>query len=281
MIFLEYYENIIRLSIFASVFILMAVLEAVLPRKKRTLLRGARWFTNGSLVVINTLTLRLAAPILAVGLAEIASERGWGLLSLLSLPVWIELIIAVSALDMLIYAQHVASHKIPILWRFHKVHHVDRDIDVTTGARFHPIEIILSMGYKLVCVIALGPSALSVFIFEVLLNASAMFNHANVRLAEVIDRNMRLAVVTPDMHRVHHSIIHQETDSNYGFFLSVWGRLFGTYKAQPSKGHEGMTIGLVEHQTKKPASLLWSLTLPFMSSRNEVDPAQQRSEKAA
>lgn len=269
MTFLEQYESIIRLSVFAGVFILMAVLEAVLPRKQRVLPRGARWFTNWALVVIDTVTLRIAVPVLAVGMADIAAKQGWGLLALVALPVWAEMVIAVIVLDLLIYAQHVASHKIPILWRFHKVHHVDRDIDVTTGARFHPIEIVLSMGYKLVCVIALGPAALAVFIFELLLNASAVFNHANFRLPAGLDRIMRLGFVTPDVHRVHHSIIREETDSNYGFFLTVWDRLFGTYIAQPDAGHDGMTIGLADYQTKQPASLWWSLLFPFMPRRGE------------
>ena len=204
-----------------------------------------------------------AVPVLAVAMAEIAAARGWGLLNLVDLPLWLEFVIAVAVLDMLIYAQHVATHKTPILWRLHQVHHADRDIDVTTGARFHPVEIVLSMGYKLLCVIALGPSALAVFVFEVLLNASAMFNHANVRLPLSVDRVMRSVIVTPDMHRVHHSIVRNETDSNYGFFLSIWDRLFGTYIAQPRDGHDGMTIGLKEYQTPKPANLFWCLWLPF------------------
>lgn len=263
MTFLETYEQSVRLGVFAGVFLLMALLEAFFPRKERVLGRGQRWFTNWSIVIIDTLALRVLVPVLAVGMADIAAREGWGLFNLLDWPFVIEVIIAVIVLDLCIYAQHVASHKIPVLWRLHSVHHADRDIDVTTGARFHPVEILLSMGFKIVCVIALGAPAIAVFIFEVLLNAAAMFNHANFNIAQPIDRLLRLVVVTPDMHRVHHSVLQPETDSNYGFCLSWWDRIFRTYVDQPRDGHEGMTIGLEEHQTEKPAQLVWSLSLPF------------------
>jgi len=261
--FLEQYEALVRLSVFAGGFTLLALMETALPRKKRVLPRVHRWITNWSLVIVDTLALRILAPVLAVGMAQIAASKGWGVLSMVALPLWLEILIAVAVLDIAVYAQHVVSHKIPFLWRFHKVHHADRDIDVTTGSRFHPIEILASMAYKLVCVIALGPAAIAVFIFEVLLNASAMFSHSNIKIPLGLDNLMRRIIVTPDMHRVHHSIIRRETDSNYGFFLSAWDRLFRTYIAQPQDGHDGMTIGLAEHQDARPASFLWCLVLPF------------------
>ncbi|MDY7098154.1 MAG: sterol desaturase family protein, partial [Pseudomonadota bacterium] len=193
--------------------------------------------------------------------------RGWGLLNLVALPFWVEVLIAIVLLDFAVWAQHVASHKIPILWRFHKVHHADRDIDVTTGARFHPVEILLSMLYKLACVIVLGPAAVAVFLFEVILNASAMFNHSNVRLPARFDALLRSLIVTPDMHRVHHSAIQRETDSNYGFFLSLWDKVFGVHIAQPELGHDRMVIGLDEYQDDAPSSLRWSLAEPFRKAR--------------
>lgn len=263
MTFLDQYEGVIRFAVFAGVFVLMAVLEAVFPRKDRALPRAQRWLTNGGFVVIDTLALRLVLPVLAVGMAEIAARNGWGLFNSLALPFWLEVALAFVILDLLIYAQHVATHKIPVLWRLHKVHHADRDIDATTGVRFHPVEIVLSMTYKLLCVVILGAPALAVFLFEVVLNAAALFNHANVRLPSGVDRIARRVIVTPDMHRVHHSVHRQETDSNYGFFLSVWDRMFRTYIAEPRDGHDAMTIGLSGYQDEKPARLLWSLWLPF------------------
>lgn len=256
-------EGTIRLSIFASIFAIMALSEALLPRKARTQSRARRWFTNWSLVILDTLALRIVFPVLAVGAATYAETRGWGLLNIVTLPLWLEISIAILLLDLAVYAQHVASHKIPMLWKIHKVHHADRDIDVTTGARFHPVEIVLSMAYKLVLVVLIGPAAFAVFLFEVVLNASAMFNHSNVKLPLALDRYLRAIIVTPDMHRVHHSIVRRETDSNYGFFLSGWDRIFGTYIAQPKLGHEGIIIGLEEHQNHEPSGLIWSLLLPF------------------
>jgi sterol desaturase/sphingolipid hydroxylase (fatty acid hydroxylase superfamily) len=251
------------MSVFAGVLGVMALAEAALPRKDRTQPRTTRWFTNIGLVVIDTLALRLLFPILAVGVAEIATRNGWGLLSLTDWPFWLEVVIAAILLDMAIYWQHVASHKVPMLWRVHRVHHADRDIDATTGTRFHPVEIVLSMLYKFVIIIALGAPALGVFIFEVLLNGSAMFNHANLKLPLWLDRILRTLIVTPDMHRVHHSVIHREIDSNYGFNLSIWDRMFRTYIDQPQEGHDGMTIGLEPYQDDKPSRLDWSLLLPF------------------
>ncbi len=263
MSFLEQYEAIIRLGTFAGIFLIMALLEIAMPRKKRVLGRGSRWFTNMSLVLVDTLAIRLIMPILAVGMADYAAGRGWGLLALVDLPMWVEIIIAFLLLDMLIYAQHIGFHKIPILWRIHKVHHADRDLDVTSGARFHPLEAVISMAYKLICIALIGPAAFAVFLFEVVLNAASMFNHANVRLPLGLDRLMRFFIVTPDMHRVHHSVLERETNSNYSFFLTIWDRLFRTYTAQPEQGHDGMIVGLSEYQNDKPANLIWSLFVPF------------------
>ncbi len=260
-------ENFIRIGVFAAVLAIMAILEALFPRRKRTQGRGRRWVTNLGLVVIDSVAVKLLVPITALAAAEIASAKGWGLFALVDLPVVFEIVAAVILLDLAIYGQHIASHKLPILWRFHKVHHADRDIDVTTGTRFHPVEIVLSMFYKCLCVLLIGPAVIAVFIFEVVLNATAMFNHANVRLPSWLDRGIRMILVTPDMHRVHHSVIRRETDSNYGFSLSVWDRLFRTYIPQPAAGHDRMTIGLSQYQTSRPSSLTWCLNLPFRSSK--------------
>jgi len=257
------FENPLRLSVFLGVLIALMILEALFPRKARTQTRRRRWTTNIGIIIADTLAVRLLIPVLAVGVAAFASAKGWGLFNMISAPFWLEVILAFVLLDMLIYAQHVASHKIPILWRIHKVHHVDRDIDVTTAIRFHPLEIILSMGYKFLCILMLGPAVVAVIIFEIVLNASAMFNHANLRLPLRVDRVLRRIIVTPDMHRVHHSTLQQETDSNYGFNLSLWDRLFRTYTDQPSLGHDNMHIGLEPHQTAQPTQFWWSLFLPF------------------
>lgn len=259
------HETLIRLSIFGGLFALFATIEALAPRRNRTQPRGHRWLTNWTLSIIDTATLRLLAfalPLLAVGAAMDAGQQGWGLFNLISLPGPIELILAILIFDFAIWIQHLVTHKIPLLWRLHRVHHADRDIDVTTAIRFHPVEIALSMLLKIGLVYLLGPSALAIILFEIILNGTAMFNHANIKLPLPLDRALRLVLVTPDMHRVHHSIHRHEHDSNYGFALSIWDRLFGTYVAQPAKGHEGMTIGL-QWQDKRPNKLGWSLALPF------------------
>ena len=261
------HENSIRLGTFVCVFVVMAIIEHLAPRRKLHVNKQKRWFTNFGLVIVDTITLRLIMPFAAIAVASISVEKGWGIFAFTPLPVWLEIIFAIILLDLLIYAQHVASHKIPLLWRVHKVHHVDRDLDVTSGFRFHPIEIILSMLFKFLCIIALGAPVIAIFLFEVILNASAMFNHSNIKLAISVDSKLRNVIMTPDAHRVHHSAIQQETDTNYGFFLSCWDKLFNTYHAQPKLGHDKMTIGLGEHQTEQPSSLLWCLALPFQSNK--------------
>jgi sterol desaturase/sphingolipid hydroxylase (fatty acid hydroxylase superfamily) len=217
--------------------------------------------------VLDALLLRLmamlAVPIAAVAAGFYAESNGIGLLNQVEWPGWLKVVIALLTLDLAIWAQHLVSHKVPIFWRLHQVHHADRDIDVTTAIRFHPIEIGLSMLWKIVVVLAIGASPLAVFLFEVILNGCAMFNHANLALPRWLDGILRLFIVTPDMHRVHHSVLHREHDSNYGFNLSVWDRLFRTYTAQPEGGHRGMTIGLPPYQNLNPSRFDWSLLLPF------------------
>lgn len=260
-------EPVIRLSAFAGVFAVMAICEALLPRRELILGRPRRWLANIGVALIDSLVVRFTFPLVAMGAAVLAAERGWGIFNLAPWPFLLEGLLAILLLDLAIYAQHVVTHKLPILWRLHQVHHADRDIDVTTGIRFHPIEIALSMIWKIAVVIALGAPAWAVLIFEVVLNAMAMFSHANFDLGRRTDRWLRWIVVTPDMHRVHHSVLRDETDSNYGFNLSLWDRLFGTYRPQPADGHIGMTIGLQPYQDDRPAGLIWILLLPFQRLR--------------
>ena len=259
------HEAAIRLTIFLGLFALFALAEALAPRRPRMQPRSRRWVTNWGITLVNTLTLRALAfglPLLAVGAAADASSNGWGLFNTLGWPAWIEVLLAVLILDLAIWAQHLVTHKVPILWRLHRVHHADRDFDVTTAIRFHPVEIALSMVLKIGLVYLLGPSAIAVILFEILLNGTALFNHSNWRIPLSVDALLRKLLVTPDMHRVHHSIHRYEHDSNYGFALSIWDRMFGTYRDQPEAGHDDMTIGL-EWQDDRPAKLGWSLWLPF------------------
>lgn len=244
----------------------MALWETLAPRRERRFPRLRRWPSNFGLVVFNTLALRLIVPTAAVGAALVSVERGWGLFNYIALPGWVEVTAAVVILDLVIYGQHVLFHRVPMLWRLHRMHHADLDLDVTSGARFHTIEILASMGIKLVVVTALGAPALGVLIFEVVLNATSMFNHANVKVPESIERLLRLVVVTPDMHRVHHSILRRETHSNFGFNLPWWDRLLGTYRDQPQEGHTGMTIGIDQFRSPRELVLDRMLTQPF---RNE------------
>jgi len=256
-------ETWIRLLMFIGVLAVMAAWERLMPR--RTLIQGyKRWPANLGIVALNGLIVRLLIPAGAIGAALWASEQGWGLLTLVDLPFWASMIIAVILLDLVIYLQHLVVHAVPILWRLHMVHHADRDIDVTTGLRFHPIEILLSMLIKMASVILIGAPALAVVVFEVILNGMAMFNHSNIRLPAAIDSIIRTLFVTPDMHRIHHSVIKRETNSNYGFNLSIWDRLFGTYTAQPERGQTGMTIGLNQFQSAPTERLVWMLRLPFV-----------------
>lgn len=253
-------EGAIRLSVFLGVLILMGGLETLFPARKRVQKRSSRWFTNIGLVVIDTLVIRLLFPVIAVGAALWAKEEGWGLFNLISLPQWLGVLLAVILLDMMIYWQHVAFHRIPVLWRLHKVHHADRDLDASSGLRFHPVEIVISMIYKMVIVVALGTPVVAVIIFEILLNACAIFNHANVRLPKWLERPLRLVMVTPALHRIHHSVIERETNTNFGFSVIWWDKIFRSYTDQPAGK---LTLGLSEYQTDAPSGLWWSLIAPF------------------
>ncbi len=254
----------IRLAFFLGVFAIVAVCEALAPRRARTVARRLRWPNNIGVVVLNTIVLRLVFPTAAVGVALAAEARGWGLFNALAVPIWLALPLSVLLLDLAIYLQHVMFHAVPALWRLHRMHHADLDVDVTTGTRFHPVEILLSMLIKLAVVAALGPPAVAVLVFEVLLNASSMFNHGNLGIPRHLDRVLRLFLVTPDMHRVHHSVVVTETNSNFGFNLPWWDRLFGTYRAQPAAGHEGMTIGIEQFRDPGELRLDRMLIQPFV-----------------
>ncbi len=258
------HEAGIRLGFFIGIFAVMALWEIFAPRRSLKLAKSARWLNNIALVVLNTLLLRLLFPAAAVGVAAFVNEHGWGILNLYQLPLAISTLLSVVALDFLIYLQHVMVHAIPLFWRLHRVHHADLDFDVTTGSRFHPLEIILSMLIKFTAIVALGPPVIAVVIFEIILNASSMFNHSNVRMPVNIDRLLRFVIVTPDMHRVHHSIEDDETNCNFGFSLPWWDRLFGTYRTQPRGGHEAMTIGIRSFRQIKDCNRLpGMLSIPF------------------
>lgn len=242
-------EPTIRLAAFLGVLVAMALWEVAAPRRRREIPRVIRWTNNLALVVVDTAILRLTFPVIAVGLAVMAEDRGWGVFNNIDVAPWLAIVISMLLLDLAIYLQHVMFHAVPGLWRLHRMHHADLEFDATTGLRFHPVEIVISMGIKLVLVAALGPPAVAVLLFEVLLNATAFFNHANIDLPRRVDRILRWLVVTPDMHRVHHSVDPRETNSNYGFNLPWWDRLLGTYVRQPAKGHEGMTVGIEQFRT--------------------------------
>ncbi len=257
-------EVTIRLGFFFGIFAIMALWEMLSPRRVLSTSKSLRWSNNLGLVFLNSIVLRLLFPAAAVGVALFAREQGWGLFNYYHLPFVLAAIASVIIMDAVIYLQHVMVHAVPLLWRLHRVHHADPDYDVTTGARFHPLEIILSMLIKFATILLLGPPLIAVVIFEVLLNATAMFNHANVKLPLTVDRILRLLVVTPDMHRVHHSVEDDEANSNFGFNLPWWDRIFGTYRSQPRGGHEGMTIGI--HNYHDPRQISWlsgMLLFPF------------------
>ncbi len=265
-------ETTIRLSCFVGVLLAMTVWELLAPRRKLTVAKGLRWASNLGLVTLNIVAQRLFLPVTVVGAAMFAASRNWGLFNLLELPPWLEIAIAVIVLDLAIYLQHILFHAVPMLWRLHMVHHADLDIDVTTGIRFHTIEILLSAFIKIGVVVAFGIAPVAVVAFEVLLNATSMFNHSNIRMPVWLDRLLRLVVVTPDMHRVHHSVEMLETNSNYGFNLPWWDFLLGTYRAQPTKGHEAMEIGLSLIRDERDADRLdRMLLLPFLRRRNHLD----------
>jgi len=256
-------EIILRLSAFAGVFVLLALWEVLAPRRKLGVGRAPRWPSNLGILVADVLIVRLVAPTAVVGAALIAAGGGWGLFHALGLRLSVAVLLGILILDLVIYLQHVLFHRVPVLWRLHRMHHADLDIDVTTGVRFHPFEILLSVAVKVVVVIAFGLPPVAVLIFEVLLNVTSMFNHANIAMPEWLDAIVRLIVVTPDMHRVHHSIVRGETNSNFGFNLPWWDRLFGTYRAAPQAGHDGMTVGLPVFRDARELRFDRLLTQPF------------------
>ncbi len=253
----------LRLMAFFSVLVVMALWEVAAPRRRREIPRLLRWTNNIAIVALDTLLVRLAFPVLAVGFALMAAERGWGFFNVVAAPWWVAVAVSIVVLDLVIYLQHVMFHAVPTLWRLHRMHHSDLEFDVSTGIRFHPIEIGLSMAIKLGAVAVLGPPAVAVLAFEVLLNATSMFSHSNVRLPLAVDQLLRLLVVTPDMHRVHHSIYTDETNSNYGFNVPWWDRLFRTYRPQPRDGHEAMTIGIEQFRTRRDLWIDRLLIQPF------------------
>lgn len=259
------YEVPVRLSFFFGVFVLMAIWEHHAPRRVLTVSKLTRWLNNIALVFLNSIIVRLLFPAAAVGVASYAAQHQWGLLHQFPIDFPFAVLLSIVVLDFVIYLQHVMLHAVPLLWRLHSVHHADLDYDVSTGARFHPFEIILSMLLKFAAIVVIGPPVIAVIIFEVLLNGLSMFNHGNVELPKKLDALLRLLVVTPDMHRVHHSIEENEANSNFGFNLSCWDRLFGTYRAQPRQGHIKMTVGIRKHRTlKQVTGLPGILLLPFV-----------------
>ena len=257
------HEAALRLGFFFGVLVLMAAWELIAPRRALAQSKAVRWYANLGIVALNTILARVVFPMAPVAVAVVAGDRGWGLLNLIHAPAWAAIPLAVLVLDFAIYLQHVMFHAVPAFWRLHRMHHADLDFDVTTGARFHPIEILLSVAIKIGVIVLIGAPPVAVLIFEVLLNATSMFNHSNVTLPLGLDRILRWIVVTPDMHRVHHSILPYETNSNFGFNLPWWDRLLGTYRDQPEKGHAGMTIGIDLFRDPAQLHLHRMLVQPF------------------
>jgi len=263
-------ESLVRLATFLGMLVTVGAFETFFPRKQLTAPKPGRWLANISIVLLDSILVRLLIPLGATGASLIADSHGWGVLNLIELPLWSGVLIATVLLDLAIYLQHRAFHAIPVLWRLHMVHHSDENIDVSTGLRFHPIEILLSMLFKMTMVVLIGAPALAVLIFEIALNSTAMFNHGNLGLPPGLDRYLRLLIVTPDMHRVHHSVVRAETNSNFGFSLPCWDRIFGTYRPYPAAGHKAMVIGL--SQFPKTEGLVWMLLLPFIGKTGDELP---------
>ena len=259
-------ELLIRLSAFIGVLTLMACWEFFAPRRRMSTGKVSRWTVNLSIVALDSVVIRLLFVAGAVSAALLAAERGWGVLNQVSGPLWLEFLLAVVAFDFLLYLQHVMFHAFPLFWRFHMMHHADLDCDVTTGLRFHPVEVALSMGIKLGAVVLIGPAPAAVLVFEVVLNATSMFNHSNVWISPAVDRAIRYVLVTPDMHRIHHSTLPAETNSNFGFNLSWWDLLLGTYRTEPKEGQNGMVIGLEQFRDPQRLKLMGSLLLPFQGA---------------
>lgn len=259
-------DVVLRLSAFIGVLGLMASWEVLAPRRPLSTAKLGRWAANLSIVALDSIIIRLIFAAGAVGAALVAAERDWGVLNHLSWPLWVEFVLTIVVLDFVLYVQHVMFHAVPLFWRFHMMHHADLDCDVTTGLRFHPVEVVLSMGIKLGAVVLIGAAPASVLLFEILLNATSMFNHSNVWMPAAVDRALRWVLVTPDMHRIHHSTVPMETNSNFGFNLPWWDRLLGTYRHEPIHGHTGMMIGLEQFRDPRRLTLLGMLLLPFLGT---------------
>ena len=258
-------EPAVRVAIFTVAFALVAAFESLVPRRPLTVPRRSRWPSNLAIVLLNTVLVRALLPVTAVSMAMLAEERGWGLFHASGpLPAWLVIPATVVVLDLAIYLQHVLFHAVPILWRLHRMHHADLDVDVTTGARFHPIEIVLSMLLKFGVIATLGASPLGVLVFELLLSTGSLFNHGNLRLPLRADGILRWIVVTPDMHRVHHSAAPEETNRNFGFTLSWWDWIGGTYRAQPAAGHAGMALGIAQFRNVRDLRLDRLLLQPLL-----------------
>ncbi len=257
-------EMQIRLISFISILSVIAIWEVAAPRRKLTVNKGIRWLNNGSIILLNTLIVRLALPILPVLLAVKLSNHGSGLFNMLEIPLYLKVFFSIIIMDLILYLQHAMFHAMPLFWRLHMVHHADLDLDVTTALRFHPIEILLSTGLKLAIVMVLGPPAVAVMIFEIILNGAAMFHHGNIKLPSAFDRILRKLIITPDMHRIHHSVIIRETNSNFGFNIAWWDYIFGTYRAQPMNLHENMPIGLMQYRKTGDMNFFKLMALPFI-----------------
>lgn len=258
------HEATIRMAFFVGIFLAVALVELIVPRRSLTTSKTSRWVGNIGIVFINAFVLRILFPAGAVGISVWIGHQGWGIFNHIQWPFWLEVMLTIIILDFVIYMQHVMFHAVPILWRLHMMHHADMDYDLTTGTRFHPIEIIISLGIKAGAITVLGAPPVGVIIFEILLNGTAMFNHGNFFIPLGIDRVLRLLVVTPDMHRVHHSVFPNETNTNFGFNLPWWDRLCGTYRSQPTNGHAQMTIGLNQFRDPSRLTLPWMIALPFI-----------------
>ncbi len=266
---LESSETLIRLGIFIAVFVLLVSVETLFPRRPRHISRARRWPANVAISLLNQAFIRLVLPASAIGLAVTTEDNGWGLLGQVALPSWVEVLAAILILDLVIYLQHRAFHAVPVLWRFHLMHHADVEFDVTTGIRFHPVSVLVSMVIKLLAVLVVGAAPVAVLAFEVLLNATSLFNHSNLKIPASVDRVLRWFVVTPDMHRVHHSSDPAETNRNFGFNFPWWDRLFRSYRAQPTLGHAEMEIGLNQFREARELRLDRMLLQPFRHRTGE------------
>lgn len=259
------YESVIRLGSFLGLFALLTIWEISSPKRELLQLRRFRWFSNIGLIVISSVLIRFIIPTAAVGVALHVEQHQVGFLNLYNMPFIVQFLLAFILMDLAIYFQHVMFHALPMFWRFHRVHHSDLDCDITTGLRFHPFEMIISILFKFLVILSIGAPVLAVVIFEVILNAASMFTHSNIKLPSAIEPIVRFIIVTPDMHRIHHSMNENETNSNFGFFISIWDRLFGTYIKEPEKGHENMEIGLSFFREPKWQNLRWLIYLPFVT----------------